>query len=429
MATDFESYPKHRLENKGKAIQQILDVSSDTFGMLYDSTQTSFPSLQKIVGGAEHLQRGTSGTGSTVFFNDQLEVLPEDGIINVFNSEKSESVPVAIGNFITSEEINALFSEVPVIESLEFEPTIKGELDTDTLTITIPEVSMTPDEPVAFIVDTIYANTEVTTQTYLQDTLVVQELTGTYVGEQRCALVKLGDNVYTKDSDPTYLYQYFPGIPNISMRDEAVEGSNAAQFILQKPAVIPTEKRLFPDTISINNTIKYYKVEVNTSVIVDATINSINDDTTLVEVNPKFGMIAWIEPNITNESYDVATEDNNLFIFSGPKVVISNFENLPESTMQYNAGMQRVTITLPDLSSKNLVDSDTPHKLAVKYQEPGEAVVEQYYNIVSNTISIYAIPSQTVIKAIIKSGEKFNDTANIKIKPYNDSAEVTFTCP
>ena len=65
------------------------------------------------------------------------------------------------------------------------------------------------------------------------------------------------------------------------MRDGEVDGSTSAQFIIQKPTVIPTEKRLFPETISINNIINYH----NFVEIIKQGRKNMNVDKDITKVN------------------------------------------------------------------------------------------------------------------------------------------------
>lgn len=335
--TDFEAYPKHRLENKGAQIQQILDVSEETFGMLYTkANENSFPSLLKTVGGAEHLQKGNSANGSKVFFNDQLEADTQNGLVNITMGDTSV-VPVAIGNFATLDSLEELFDEITDIETLEPKPApvIKYSADFTTINAFSDEAgTIAITEPIDFLIETAYSDSS-TSIPFTQTSLSVPAMNASMVGQQRCTAITPGDNTTTKDSDAVYLYQVSLGVPEIL---NASVNEERYTFVLAKPDNPGTIANLLPADTTIDTSIEFTSCEINysTGAISSATnITELSVDRQAIGLNSGACLLAWVKG---------VTGNSDIYIFPASIRQVTNFSYLSAPTCAYDASTQQLSI-------------------------------------------------------------------------------------
>lgn len=277
--TDFHKYPKYNLDKRGYAIQEILDVASETFGMLYnlEENPADHPSLQKTVGGAENLQ---NSDGAKILFLDQIDVVPEDGKINlILDTTNPSVVPAAIGNYATDEDIKALFATVPGAGEFtpEESPVIKFSADgTKVIVEGISSEDINRIDLYKYIITTLQNNTNSTYEVFCGQ-IDIPNLDLAKVGQQRIECITLGDQVNTTDSNPVTLYRLSIGTPQIGSQILTSADGFTTTFNLYLPE--PLTSTLLPEHVKIaNSKIKLIKVEVDYTKNLDAAIKCTSID-------------------------------------------------------------------------------------------------------------------------------------------------------
>lgn len=277
--TDFHKYPKYNLDKRGYAIQEILDVASETFGMLYnlEENPADHPSLQKTVGGAENLQ---NSDGAKILFLDQISVAPEDGKINLtLDTANPSVVPAAIANYATDEDIKALFATVPGTGEFtpEESPVIKFSADgTKVIVEGISSEDINRIDLYKYIITTLQKNNNSTYEVFCGQ-IDIPNLDLTEVGQQRIDCITLGDQVSTADSNPETLYRLSIGTPQIGAQTLTSADGFTTTFSLYLPE--PLTSTLLPEHVKVaNSKIKLVKVEIDYTKNLDAAITSTNID-------------------------------------------------------------------------------------------------------------------------------------------------------
>ncbi len=280
ITNDFQTYPKYRFTQKGDEIQEILDVASDTFGMLYNLDPASiatFPSILQTVGGAEHLQ---NTSGSKILFIDQIN--PEEPEGKIYLDLGDTTIPAAIGNYATVDSIKNLFTENTSIEVLAPKETPEATFSDDYKCILV--VDQSTGEPIQDpetvsrldlyrfdVITTSGTSDTFTTERIFQGKLDIPNVDIFNTAQQRIEVVALGDNYTTKDSLPNAFYRICLGIPVI----QDINDTNAeiVYFTLKRPvaceSLLPSHIEMAPTTINYKTiNIDYTKAAIEDALTI-----------------------------------------------------------------------------------------------------------------------------------------------------------------
>jgi hypothetical protein len=432
--TDFERYPKHRLETKGKDIQQILDVATDSFGMLYDKDSETFPKLGTKIGNAELLQKGDGENGAAVFFVDQLNPYEELGILDVTLGDNSV-LPVAIGKYATDDHIKALFAEV--IDTTQLaqveQPTVRFSYDDlnstdDFNSIYVAAAKDSTNEASdlhRFEISTTYeaanAADSIANDSIYLTRLIPPAINKNYAAQQRINVIALGDDCTSQDSIPTPIYRISLGLPKL---ESPVVDSSYTRFHLGKPDEV--ESNLLPEGYVIETIIKTSKLiyDYDTGELKETGAPEIAEDDNAFIAGLGEAYIAWLEGNLTKDG-KAANEavDSDFDILTVNKKVISNFKTLPAPEIYFNPVSKYATALLGDYPSDVILE-DRVFICSIK--RAGQSDFSKEIITTDVTAVKTALNIGDTLRVRIAIAPTATDFGNIKF--YNDSPYKDYYC-
>lgn len=115
--TDFEKYPKYRLDKHGIVINRILTNAESVFGMAANTAADV--KLRSNIHGGKFIKEDENNT-SAIFANDfNLEHL-NDGIVTI-SSDNELHVELAVASYADADQIKAIFTTIEA-ENTDIDP-------------------------------------------------------------------------------------------------------------------------------------------------------------------------------------------------------------------------------------------------------------------------------------------------------------------
>jgi hypothetical protein len=384
-ATDFEKYPKYRLDQQGIDIQLILNNAAEYLGLDANTktagTSGSKPFIKQILGGAENLRSGENGEGSPVFFVDYINPDDPQQIINIKCGD-GKTRPVAQGYYTNAEQIRLLFSNDIGFEGdaafADLTPTKLPIIYYDQTTGNLypyngsnieSEIAADTESILKYTVETAFKQNLTpikSTYHFYQNTLTAEQLDSLlqtqFVGQQCISIQTQGDYSATADSDPVTFYRITLGQPIVfEDSQQIINNEEFRVFKLAKPIenVNDSTNGIYAFGTDANAHTNFKTHEIRTKVFVynyttGETASYQEDDNyyidnTTAEAFPNYFAIkegtfvqAWIEgtadSEITTKITNIGTEDapikqveitGNTVIEPSEPITIKHFRQMP----------------------------------------------------------------------------------------------------